>query len=62
MWIPHRSQGCDQDFTSEIHEPRSEGRLAGLQFRCFALGGVQGGDRIKFSVISPNKTQCDGHP
>lgn len=56
MWIPHSSQGCDQDFTSEIHEPRSEGRLAGLQFRCFTLGGVQGGDRIKFSVISPNKT------
>lgn len=47
MWIPCSSQGYDKDFTSEIHEPRSEGSLD-LQLEWFTLGAIQGGDRIKF--------------
>lgn len=50
MWIPHSSQGYDKDFTSEIHELSPKGARMELQFKWFTLGGVQGGNRIKFSV------------
>lgn len=60
MWIPHSSQGCDKDFTSEIHEPSPKLGWMELQFKWFTLGRVQGGDRIKFSVYFSRRS--DSHP
>lgn len=62
MWIPTVPKAMTKILPLTFMNKGPKGGWIELQLKWFTLGEVQGGDRLNFQFISPNKTHCYSHP